>query len=194
MDPAQQGAFLNEQEIAAVVGVSRTPVREALLVLAAEGLVEMIPRRGARVRAITGREITELMEMRGLIEVHAAAAVIERDQAPLTAMGEVLGQQRALAGEDPRCSGLRFIELDRAFHQVLVDAAGNELISRTYASLRARQVIVGVEALHRRSDRQERVCCEHAEILEGLRARDTARTRAAIEHHLSITLDLLLRS
>lgn len=194
VDPRAQGAYLNEQEVADAVGVSRTPVREALLVLAAEGLVELVPRRGARVPVVTGREITELMELRTLLEVHAADVVLARRRAPVAAMAAVLDQQRALAGEDPRASGRRFIELDRDFHQVLVDAAGNALVSRTYAGLRARQVLVGVEALLRSVDRQERVCTEHGEIVGALGAGDRPAAQEAIERHLAVTLDLLLRT
>jgi DNA-binding GntR family transcriptional regulator len=109
-------------------------------------------------------------------------------------MREVLARQTVLAGHDPLESGREFIEWDREFHQLLIDAAGSDLISRTYARLRARQVLVGVEALFRRTDRQERVCAEHEEILEALSSNDAATAREAIERHLAVTLDLLLRS
>ncbi len=77
-DPDVQGKFLNEQELAADIGVSRTPVREALLLLVADGLVELIPQRGAYVPLVTGREVSELMELRGVLESHAAGLVIDR--------------------------------------------------------------------------------------------------------------------
>lgn len=57
-DPASQGTFLNEQHIAERIGVSRTPVREAMLLLAAHGLVEMVPKRGTYVPRLTARQIT----------------------------------------------------------------------------------------------------------------------------------------
>ena len=62
VDPAVQGTFLNEVDLAQDIGVSRTPVREALLLLVAEGLVEMVPKRGAYVPPLSGRQIRELME------------------------------------------------------------------------------------------------------------------------------------
>ncbi len=68
IDPEVQGKFLNEQELAAEIGVSRTPVREALLLLVSDGLVELIPQRGAYVPPVTGREMSELMELRGVLE------------------------------------------------------------------------------------------------------------------------------
>jgi DNA-binding GntR family transcriptional regulator len=170
-DPDQQGAFLNEQELAERIGVSRTPVREALLLLAADDLVEMIPKRGARIPVITGRQIAELMELRGVLERHAATSAVEHDRTPLDAMREVLEQQRAMVATPPRESGREFIEHDRRFHQLLVDAAGSELMSRTYAKLRARQILVGA-----------------------LAAGDAEAARDAIDRHLAVTLDVLLRA
>jgi DNA-binding GntR family transcriptional regulator len=188
-DPDQQGAFLNEQELA-----ERTPVREALLLLAADDLVEMIPKRGARIPVITGREIAELMELRGVLERHAATRAVEHDRTPLDEMRAVLEQQRAMVATPPRESGREFIEHDRRFHQLLIDAAGSELMSRTYAKLRARQILVGVEALYRATDRQDRVCEEHAGIVDALAAGDAEAARDAIDRHLAVTLDVLLRA
>src|SRR5690349_14016414 len=85
-DARMQGQFLNEQELAARIGVSRTPVREALLLLVSDGLVELIPKRGALIPVISGREIAELMEMRGVLERHAAQSAITSGRVPLDAM------------------------------------------------------------------------------------------------------------
>lgn len=193
-DPDQQGAFLNEQELAERIGVSRTPVREALLLLAADDLVEMIPQRGARIPVITGREIAELMELRGVLERHAATSAVEHGRAPLEEMREVLEKQRAMVASPTRASGREFIEHDRRFHQLLVDAAGSDLMSRTYAKLRARQILMGVEALSRSTDRRDRVCEEHAGIVDALAAGDAEAARDAIDRHLAVTLDVLLRT
>ena len=65
-DPAMQGRFINEQELADDIGVSRTPIREALLLLAAEELVQLVPKRGAYIAPVVGREIRELFELRGI--------------------------------------------------------------------------------------------------------------------------------
>lgn len=194
VDTSMQGAFISEQDVAERVGVSRTPVREALLMLASEGLVEMIPKRGARVPIVSGREMAELIELRAVLERHAASVVLADGRAPVTQMREALDEQEALKHRDPLESGRAFIEADRRFHQALVDAAGNTLIAHSYERLRARQVLVGVEALFRRTDRQDRVCAEHQEILDALERGDVAAAQEAISRHLEVTLDLLLRS
>jgi DNA-binding GntR family transcriptional regulator len=193
VDPAVQGTFLNEVDLAQDIGVSRTPVREALLLLVAEGLVEMVPKRGAYVPPLSGRQIRELMELRTLLEQHAASVTLAGGSVPVEAMRAALSEQQRLLTAEP-CDAREFIEWDRRFHQSLVDAAGNELIARTYAGLRTRQVRVGVAALFRATDRQRAVCGEHARILDALDAGDEAAAHAAISEHLQITLQLFLQA
>src|SRR3954447_15480994 len=96
-DPAVSGTFINEQAVATEVGISRTPVREALLMLAAEDLVQLVPHRGAFVAPVPGREIAEMMQARGVIESWAATTCLASpDGAPVEAMSAVLEQQRAI--------------------------------------------------------------------------------------------------
>ncbi|GAA1316153.1 GntR family transcriptional regulator [Pseudonocardia xinjiangensis] len=195
IDPAAQGTFLNEGVLAQAIGVSRTPVREALLLLVAEGLVEMVPKRGAYVPPLSGRQIKELMELRGLLERHAASVTLTEGTVPLAAMREALAEQERFtdAVANPATAQV-FIEWDRRFHQVLVDAARNDLIARTYAGLRTRQVRVGVAAMFRTADRQRGVCDEHARIVAALESGDEAAAHTAIEDHLAITLRLFLEA
>lgn len=196
VDPAVQGTFLNEVELAQDVGVSRTPVREALLLLAADGLIEMVPKRGAYVPPLSGRQIKELMELRTLLEQHAASVTLASRSVPVAAMRAALAEQESLLTGDAHDNDAarEFIEWDRQFHQALVDAAGNELIARTYAGLRTRQVRVGVAALFRTTDRQRAVCAEHERIVEALAANDEDAAREAISDHLRITLRLFLEA
>ncbi|GAP59152.1 uncharacterized HTH-type transcriptional regulator in unstable DNA locus [Arthrobacter sp. Hiyo1] len=194
IDPEVQGKFLNEQELAAEIGVSRTPVREALLLLVSDGLVELIPQRGAYVPPVTGREMSELMELRGILESHAAGLVIEQGRVPARTMQETLDQQAKLPEELSPEAAREFIRLDTLFHQQLIDAAGNELISRTYSKLHVRQILVGVSALFRTGGRREQVCAEHQDILDALMSGDAAKAQKAIDHHLAVTRDILLRT
>ncbi|GGN86603.1 GntR family transcriptional regulator [Streptomyces albiflavescens] len=188
-DPAMQGAFLSEQDIADRIGVSRTPIREALLLLAAEDLVELVPKRGARVSPLSGREISELMQLRGIVERYAAEHVIAAGRAPLRQLGELLDRQSALSGPD---QAKEFIAVDHLFHATLVSAVGNALLDRHYDGLRSRQVRAGVVALFNQHGRQAAVLDEHREILDALAAGDAAAARAAIDSHLDSTLKILL--
>ncbi|MGP2441643.1 GntR family transcriptional regulator [Streptomyces sp. JW3] len=188
-DPSMQGEFLSEQEVADRIGVSRTPIREALLLLAAEDLVQLVPKRGARVAPLSGREITELMELRGIVERYAAERVIATDRRPLRELGELLTRQHGLTGPD---QAREFIAVDQQFHLTLVTAVGNSLLDKHYEGLRSRQVRAGVVALYNARDRQDAVLDEHAEILTALAAGDARAACAAIDSHLRSTLGVLL--
>lgn len=190
-DPASQGQFISEQEVAARIGVSRTPIREALLMLSAEGLVQLVPNRGAYIAPLTGKELRELVELRGLLERFVAEKTIGNSTVPLDGMRALLEQQGQLEGPD---DAEEFIGCDAAFHQLLIDAAGSELLSRTYQGLRARQVRAGLVALFHEPSRQSAVLTEHAAILDALAGRDVARTVAAIDEHLEATLRIQLTS
>lgn len=189
-DPATQGGFISEQEIAERVGISRTPVREALLRLAAEELVQLVPKRGAYIAPITGKDLHDLMEMRGLLERFAAEKTLTDGTVPLPAMREALAQQTRLdSGETAR-----FIELDTHFHTLLVEAAGNPILAKTYQTLRARQVRAGMVAMLRSGDRQQTVLAEHQAILDAFESGDVTATLAAIDDHLGTTLAIQLTS
>ncbi|WP_345565008.1 GntR family transcriptional regulator [Streptomyces plumbiresistens] len=188
-DPAMQGEFLSEQDIADRIGVSRTPIREALLLLAAEDLVELVPKRGARVAPLSGRQISELMELRGIVERYAAERVIATDRVPLRQLTELLDRQAGLGGPE---QAKEFIAVDHLFHATLVSAVGNTLLERHYDGLRSRQVRAGVVALYNQQGRQEGVLDEHRAIVEALAAGDAAAACLAIDNHLDSTLKVLL--
>ncbi len=186
-DPGMQGRFISEQDIANQIGVSRTPIREALLLLAAEDLVQLVPKKGAYVAPLSSRQIAELMELRGVIERYAAERTMGEGTVPLARMKELIEQQRTLF-DDAR----EFIDVDRQFHALLVAATGNELLAKTYEGLRARQVRAGVVALFRVHGRQQAVLDEHEAIVAALESGDARAATAAITAHLDTTLRVLL--
>ncbi|WP_329153761.1 GntR family transcriptional regulator [Streptomyces sp. NBC_01456] len=188
-DPAMRDRFLSEQEIADRIGVSRTPIREALLLLAAEDLVRLVPKRGAHIAPLSGREIGELMEMRGLIERFAAQRTTDRGTAPVDEMAGLLDRQEALRGE---AGATEFLAAGHRFHASLVAAVGNTLMCRQYEALRSRQTRAGVPDHYGSGHRRDEVLAEHRRILDGLAARDAAATCAAIDSHLQATRRILL--
>ncbi|GAB3295192.1 GntR family transcriptional regulator [Parasphingorhabdus pacifica] len=186
-DPSMQGQFVNEQAVADEIGVSRTPIREALLLLAAEELVQLMPKRGAYIAPVTGREIRELFEIRGMIECYAARRALELDAVPLERMKAELAEQGEVGADQARA----FIEHDHRFHSALVESVGNAMLGKTYDGLRARQVRAGIEALFRSDGRRKAVLAEHEEILETLAAGDAEAATRAITEHLSATQHVL---
>ena len=186
--PQNEGEFLTEEAVAAELGMSRTPVREAFVRLEAERLLELLPHKGALIRPISYREIVEVMEVRQMIEIFAARRSLERGAEIAADLAALLSEQRSLA---KRGDAQAFIDCDRRFHTEIVTAAGNGLLVDSYQSLRDRQLRMGVRAIAGDPARIQQVLQEHGEIVSAFEARDPERARAALETHLRTTLDVL---
>ncbi|GAA3748238.1 DNA-binding GntR family transcriptional regulator [Spinactinospora alkalitolerans] len=189
--PQHQGRFINEQEVADRIGVSRTPIREALFRLAAEELVQLIPKRGAYIAPVTGRELNELMELRGMVERHAAHKTLASGSAPVDRMRAALERQAELSSPE---QAREFIDWDHRFHSELIAATRNDLLIKFYDGLRERQVRAGMAAMFSTGDRYGSVLREHRAILDALDAGDGAAADVAIGAHLDATLRVLLDS
>ena len=126
----QPGEWLRQEDIATQLGVSMTPVREALDLLVSVGLAERVPYRGVRVPQPTEDEITEAYAMRLLLEAAGArAAALKREQAQVEELKRILSQMKGLLSLDDM-STLR--KLSRQFHQSVVAIGGNSTLNRLY--------------------------------------------------------------
>jgi DNA-binding GntR family transcriptional regulator len=166
------------------LGVSRTPVREALLQLAAEGFLDVIDGRGFRVRDYTEKEIRDLFETRRLIETYA----VERAAEGLTAAELALldRNQKTLAERGRRGDPVSLLETDREFHMSLVRRNGNELLVSLMDRIRNHVAIFGLRALSREG-RTAEVVAEHGRILKALHRHDRAEAVRAMRDHLLAT-------
>jgi len=184
--PQHEGVFLSEVELAAEAGVSRTPVREALLRLETEGWLRIVPRKGALIAPISDAEVDAVMQARLLIEEWGVCQVVDRGE-QLADRLDALVQEQCRYRDDPAT----FIDLDREFHRTIVAAAGNPVLSDFYESLRDRQLRMGVQAVVTGADRVEQVVTEHRAIVEGLRHLDRDDALLALHGHLDKTLSVL---
>jgi DNA-binding GntR family transcriptional regulator len=175
------GALLTEAEIAATVGVSRTPVREALLRLESEGLVALYPKRGVLVRPVSAQEIEDVIDARLLVEVHAARRVWERRTAVAGALEPLLDAMREA---HDRGDVVALMAVDRGFHAAIVDRAGNQILADLYQRLRDRQMRIGIAALRVEPERVDRAVADHAVLVEALRGNDMARWIGLVEQHI----------
>ncbi|NJC82716.1 GntR family transcriptional regulator [Planosporangium mesophilum] len=182
------GALLTEAEIAEAVGVSRTPVREALLRLETEGLVVLYPKRGALVLPVSAREIDEVIEARTLVEGHAAGRAWDRRADLVVALEPLLDAMRAArsAGEPTA-----FVEADRAFHEAVVEIAGNRILGDLYHRLRDRQMRMGVASMRMSPDRMDRAIADHEEMVAALRADDARHWTDLVVGHVATTAGYL---
>ncbi|WP_340559794.1 GntR family transcriptional regulator [Streptomyces sp. GSL17-111] len=180
------GMLLTEGELADAVGVSRTPVREALLRLEAEGLLRLYPKKGALVLPVSVQEIGDVVETRLLVEEHAA----RRPAGPalIAELAELLDRQRELAEAGDLAQVAR---VDRCFHAALVRSTGNEILTRLYDQLRDRQLRMGVAVMHAHPGRIAQNIAEHGEILDALRAGDADAAVAAVHRHVGSVRALL---
>lgn len=189
-DPDLVGTFINEQQTAQELGLSRTPIREALLLLSGENLVRLLPNRGAFVPALTPEQVNDILVAREMIEPWAARQTLKRGVAPVQAMQAALDRQRALTLD---ASSADFIAADREFHTLLIRAAGNQVITQLYSALDARHVVIGVAAIERNPASVELVLGEHQTIVDALASGDEEVAVAAILAHLDETATRLAR-
>ncbi|HZY18046.1 MAG TPA: GntR family transcriptional regulator [Ramlibacter sp.] len=183
------GAKLNERELSELLNVSRTPLREAIKMLAAEGLVELLPHRGAIAVALDEEAVRNTFEVMGGLEALsgelAAQRVTDEELAEIRAM-----QYEMLAAYTRRdLSG--YYRLNAQIHRAINAAAKNPVLSATYDRINAR-----LQALRFRSNQDEQkwkvAVREHEQMVEALAARDPAAMRQVLATHLKNKLDVVL--
>jgi DNA-binding GntR family transcriptional regulator len=176
--------------LAEELGVSRTPVREAVLRLADAGLVTVERNRGVRVRGVTVQDVLEVFELRLLLEVPAAAFAARRaDAAHRERIEDCLrGMTDAAAAGDVSA----FDEHDRALHAALHAVSGNVRLGEEVLSLRASIQARGAVTLHR-SRGAEEILEEHVPIVRAVLDGDSDRAAALMRDHLVHTAELLVR-
>ena len=188
----ERGARIHQEELAEDLGVSRTPVREALRRLAAEGLVEMRTNRGARVADVAPRDMQAAYEARLVIEPGAARlAASVRLPAPLGQMRSALSAQRRAIPNVRRS-----FDANRDFHIALVQASGNPFLLQFVQRLWVARI--GEVIYERQSETAERMrldADEHEQILgaieEGNGRRAESLTRRHLAEALQRSVDLL---
>ncbi|SDK58854.1 transcriptional regulator, GntR family [Glycomyces sambucus] len=179
------GERLKEAELAAALHVSRGPVREAIALLTAEGLVETQRYRGARVISLTARDIEEVYSLRLAIERLAMARAAERLTPELrAALDGVLDRMRDLPETAPAAD---VAALDLEFHDLVYEAAAHARLDRTWAPIRGQVAVF----LHSRTDGDYFRSTSHAKHLrlrDALATGDPAAAVAAIEDHIGWVL------
>lgn len=181
------GEMLAEHDLAARLGVSRTPIRSALTRLEVDGWITIYPKRGALVRDFSAKDIADMADARVLLEsdgiARAATAVRRRLGSELV---ELVDRQYAAFRERDIAT---FVELTLQFHHAFVAAGGNRLLVEIcdHFADRQRQLLFakGDEML----ERSGAIIAEHRELLTHLRADDPAAFADALRAHVSNTLD-----
>ncbi len=178
------GERIDEKRLCKLFAISRTPLREALKVLASEGLVELMPNRGARISMITSREVEEMFELASGLERLAAELVVER------ATDEELEEMRATHQRmiEFYMAGRRsdYFRLNQRIHNGIIALTGNAVLIATYAELmrkirRARYAAIMSQA------RWDESVHEHKDLMNALMDRDGARAGMVLLEHVRET-------
>jgi DNA-binding GntR family transcriptional regulator len=175
-------ARLNERELCERLGVSRTPLREATRMLAAEGLVELLPNRGARVAGLDRENIRQTLEVMGALEALAAAlacAVATDD-----AIAAIRTLHKQMVADFRRGDLAAYFSRNQAIHLAMVAASGNAVLAASYRVLNDRVRRVRYMANLSKA-RWKAAVREHEEMLAALEARDGPRLQELVRDHLA---------
>jgi DNA-binding GntR family transcriptional regulator len=175
----EPGAWIDELKLAQEYGISRTPLREAIKVLAAEGLVTMRMRRGAYVTEVNAKDLHDVFHLMAVLEADAAGTVASTATAAQLQELEALHQQLEKAARDR----VKFFQLNEAFHVKLLEVANNRWRDQMVADLRKVMKLNRAQSLLK-AGRIEESLAEHAAIMAALKRRDAVAAQAAMRAHI----------
>lgn len=177
------GTHLVQQEIAVELGLSTTPVREALRLLEAEGLVDFDAHRGAVVRAVDAEEMQEIAWLRSLLEPLCMRLAAERADPGALTQAELIAE--AMEAE---ADVSRWVTLNRQFHALLCEASGSRWLVSLLASLRSGQAIYVASSVRDAPKPMEPGNREHRALLDAIRVRNADAAEAIARHHAEAVL------
>jgi DNA-binding GntR family transcriptional regulator len=181
----EPGSMVYENEMAETLGVSRTPVREAIRLLVSEGLLDVLPQRGTRIARISERKVHEARFIREHLELGAfrLAAKLwpERDRtAEQRTIAELIERQQAVAAVGDTEG---FLMLDEAFHRSILEITGNETLLQVIYHMRAHLNRLRFLAL-KQFDYLDRVVMEHRGLYDAIRQGDEGLTAERLKRHI----------
>lgn len=183
------GAKLNERELAELLNVSRTPLREAIKMLAAEGLVELLPNRGAIALSLTEADVLNTFEVMAGLEAQSGELAAQRITPE--ELAEIQAMHYEMMAAYTRRDLSTYYSLNARIHDAISAAAKNPVLATVYQQVNAR-----LQALRFRSNQDgekwTRAMKEHEKMIEALAARDPAAMREVLLTHLANKRDVVL--
>jgi DNA-binding GntR family transcriptional regulator len=180
----EPGAWIDELKLAQEYGISRTPLREAIKVLAAEGLVTMKMRRGAYVTEVNAKDLRDVFHLMAVLEADAAGTVASTATADQLQELEALHQQLEKSTKDR----VKFFQLNEAFHIKLLQIADNKWRDQMVADLRKVMKLNRAQSLLK-SGRIQQSLIEHQAIMQAVREGDPQAAQAAMQSHIALGLE-----
>lgn len=195
------GTRLDYKKISVEMGVSTTPVREAMGKLGSEGLVELVPRAGAIVRKLGAQEAVQLYGVREAIETYAAAKAAEKiSEARLQQLEGLLAKMRSLITKSFSTTNsvmtgenlAEFLQSDLAFHMTIIEAAGNPRLTKLAGDSHIHSRIFGVERFGHNRELMDEADEIHRSIFRALKQHDAAQASLLVAQHIQRSLELTL--
>jgi len=183
------GSALYEEPLTKLLGVSRTPLREAFNRLKSDGLIEVVPRKGACVVELDAQDIDDLLEARQVIETAffmRAARSLKREELLeiRQALERAHAQLQSQSGRAEWLQGLQtYLRIDRDLHDRLIEASGNKYWIKLYYDLRERIELCGYQ-VSRLPHRFRSIVQEHLDLIEALLKGDRAKGRQCMREHI----------
>lgn len=177
----EEGSRISEKELGEAMGVSRTPVREALRVLAAEGLVQLIPRKGAFVTKPRFEDVRDMFEVMSLLEGLCARVAAEKMSTSAFSQLENLHQE--LEEHYQRRDRESYLQCNHRYHSYVQEIAGNRILNEVLDSLRQKFLLYRFRQLSQ-PERFDQSMQEHRALLEAFRQRDSEKAQSLMRHHL----------
>ena len=179
------GSYLIEQDLADDLGVSRTPVKTALRRLQAEGLIDAQGYKRARVREFNEQEISDILEIRSLLESYATRRAASRiTEKQIAELERLAGAMEALADTEQPERVAAFSSLNDQFHQIILDASQNDHLKTVMKPILQMQVLLALRFQHRISVHLQRSCWHHREIIAALKERNEQWAMLQMQTHL----------
>ena len=174
--------FYSEVQLAQALNISRTPVREALIELEREGLIEIIPQRGFRLRSISEAERAEAFELRSLIEANVVRRLAkDASEEDIDVLRGIVDDQERVVSDSAA-----FLDADEEFHLTMPTLLELERTRRILLTLRGIIWLAGYDAIGA-PDRGAEVIAEHRAIVDRIAARDPAGAAKALRTHIQLT-------
>jgi DNA-binding GntR family transcriptional regulator len=184
-------ARVNELELAERFGISRTPLREAIKILATEGLLDLLPNRGARVASISAEETDEVIEVVAGLE--AMAGDLACRSITDGEVAEIAAKHASMLDAWRSQDNAAYFKLNREIHEAIMAASRNRTLQGIYATLSGR-IQRARYAAHKTPEQWQKAVREHEDMLEALRARDGARLAAVLREHIRGKKALIMAS
>ena len=178
------GERVPELEISRDLGVSRTPIREALKVLASEGLVELLPLRGAVVKNFSSKDAADMLEVMGLIESFAAQKACKSDQHRIDQVLAMHEKMKVLYAKGKRPE---YFDLNQKIHDTLVEMADNDSLTMLHSTLSKRMRSLRYSG-NNTPENWRGALEDHEEIAQALASRDVKKMKRAVNDHFANTI------